>query len=1004
LLNCDAVMADGLQERAVTAATAAAVAMRPNASAELDDETDSTLGSSITSKSGKPGAAPAATTTTTTVAATAAAAPASSKTPKRTARTTDAATEASVQAQTSKQSTMTTSSSAPSFAPSGATTDSATSVGSAPVTTCASSSPISKADSAAPTSKAPKGKKSPASASSTASRTANGKDSTPNKAGKTDGTPAKSTSVAPSIVFTTEVGKGEGSAPGKAEKSDVTPRKSSAVAAAAATSVIAMPLPPPLLAVKAKAAGSSNSNGTTTATPTTSSSSENARATLSGGFAPHSTMQRQLSKEFKLSLPLRPQAAGEANGATHSAAAASGNALVAGSGSTPDGARIRTESLSLTSVLSASSLTGRLLPEDVEQVRALVMLSDVPGVVGILASRLRPRGSSRAKSILPLTERQAEVVDVLRQCLEGEAGEDFLLQALLCNAEMDKQDEFGDSGAVIKLSVEHVLLEALAHYCKSGKPLSHATLEAAVQALDMVAPRNVITLVEALHLADSVSGRDLIAEYAQGMLKQPQVDIATVALLVSKYDLIQQVDAQELIVAMLLMDIMPMKLAEMTANHARFQTSVLTMLEQLCAHSNEDKNILFEQLIKSLSQPLQSVVSNSKKRGRAQMWSSVGARLIRRFGLDPNSYKNIYRVKDDATAKFYFRERDGREAAFKLDGGRHPDHSLDNIDELLWLIGDEWPHVQAQLADRNIARPSSDPNATTLANWLHAWQPTSSPNRYFRVAHDAVVFVSRESEIAAANQAIAKCATVGISYQHRVASSFTLDQDARASVVQIATPSIVYIFDVDAFADNSVFVDFLSNLISAATPLKISYQIDTMPRYLELLSPAVAAAVAKMPNAVSLLRLYRTSYRKILPPMEVLFTELTAQILDNNEELSDWKRRPLRPAQLHYAAASAMAQLKMYELLKVVADQARSRLGSAQSSANSSPARTKTGAGSQGKASTAKRVAAATSASPSATTSATASAAGSVATTPSKQSRKNSQPNGSASTTPSKKL
>ncbi|KAM4877087.1 exonuclease mut-7 homolog isoform 2-T2 [Thomomys bottae] len=163
--------------------------------------------------------------------------------------------------------------------------------------------------------------------------------------------------------------------------------------------------------------------------------------------------------------------------------------------------------------------------------------------------------------------------------------------------------------------------------------------------------------------------------------------------------------------------------------------------------------------------------------------------------------------------------------------------------------------------------------------------------------------------------------------------SFTAMDRQKASLVQVADKDDVFLLDVLALLQppggqgEQAFSRAISQLFSDASITKLGYGMATDLQSLGAVCPSLANMKKQIRGIVDLQPVHKQMHEadvaarptvgKVKKPrgLSLLVQQLLGKPLDKAEQLSSWGQRPLREAQLLYAAADAYCLLDVYGAL-----------------------------------------------------------------------------------------
>ncbi|KAM3130358.1 hypothetical protein pb186bvf_017561 [Paramecium bursaria] len=140
------------------------------------------------------------------------------------------------------------------------------------------------------------------------------------------------------------------------------------------------------------------------------------------------------------------------------------------------------------------------------------------------------------------------------------------------------------------------------------------------------------------------------------------------------------------------------------------------------------------------------------------------------------------------------------------------------------------------------------------------------------------------------------------------------ERDVRKGLLQISTINQIYIIDVYYFKQSQQYKEFMTQYLqnnNKIIGLNIKNDLQTVCNWARLDSKII-----NMNKVIELQTIYK-QYKKDDPKSSL--AHLTQQIfnkpLSKLDTISDWSKRPLRQAQLHYAALDAFICIQLYKKL-----------------------------------------------------------------------------------------
>ncbi|XP_071482503.1 exonuclease mut-7 homolog [Diadema antillarum] len=214
-------------------------------------------------------------------------------------------------------------------------------------------------------------------------------------------------------------------------------------------------------------------------------------------------------------------------------------------------------------------------------------------------------------------------------------------------------------------------------------------------------------------------------------------------------------------------------------------------------------------------------------------------------------------------------------------------------------------------------------------NWDEEIQDEPTPDFYpLHLADERVLLVSTLDGLQECLDEITNMpdSTVGIDMEWR--PSFTPTKIAKVALCQIATPNTAYLLDMVALwtpENKADVISFFTQLLQSEEILKLGFEISGDYQMLGRSFPELQPVLKEEKRTVDLHVLGKQVIQKApqSTPVQLNCLGLTdlvfycfGQRLDKRDRISDWEKRPLRPAQVQYAALDAFCLLEIYQHLK----------------------------------------------------------------------------------------
>eukprot|EP01017_Pseudomicrothorax_dubius_P013565 TRINITY_DN1602_c0_g2_i5.p1 TRINITY_DN1602_c0_g2~~TRINITY_DN1602_c0_g2_i5.p1 ORF type:complete len:685 (+),score=121.74 TRINITY_DN1602_c0_g2_i5:190-2244(+) len=179
-------------------------------------------------------------------------------------------------------------------------------------------------------------------------------------------------------------------------------------------------------------------------------------------------------------------------------------------------------------------------------------------------------------------------------------------------------------------------------------------------------------------------------------------------------------------------------------------------------------------------------------------------------------------------------------------------------------------------------------------------------NVFFVDGKDAEAFEKATKELLSSKM-------VGIDTEFGVSTS-TFDQ-GKIALIQISSPTTTYLFDTVLLAKDPRFCKFIVDLFSNGDILKIShgFSSDSLVLLRTLTIPDMIGR-----NFCDLMDMYKELDPSQKQPSLAFLCdqpELIGKRLSKGEQMSGWENRPLRKAQIHYAAIDSYVLIELFKMM-----------------------------------------------------------------------------------------
>uniref|UniRef100_H3D6Q4 Exonuclease 3'-5' domain containing 3 n=1 Tax=Tetraodon nigroviridis TaxID=99883 RepID=H3D6Q4_TETNG len=208
--------------------------------------------------------------------------------------------------------------------------------------------------------------------------------------------------------------------------------------------------------------------------------------------------------------------------------------------------------------------------------------------------------------------------------------------------------------------------------------------------------------------------------------------------------------------------------------------------------------------------------------------------------------------------------------------------------------------------------------------------PPSQREKFYQVplTEDKIVFVDTPEALLQCQKVVLKeGALVGVDMEWQ--PTFGCSSTQQVALMQLAVMDQVFLLDIstEGFSQHSNTVSFIRSLFSSKNVLKLGYSMSgdlrcvlaTWPQFSE--EPLVTQSVLDLVHVHqkiqhSKVNRTQTGSKEVLKGLSLLVQQVLGRPLDKTEQMSNWKRRPLRASQIRYAVADAYCLLEVYRVLE----------------------------------------------------------------------------------------
>ncbi|XP_063964104.1 exonuclease mut-7 homolog [Lytechinus pictus] len=329
-------------------------------------------------------------------------------------------------------------------------------------------------------------------------------------------------------------------------------------------------------------------------------------------------------------------------------------------------------------------------------------------------------------------------------------------------------------------------------------------------------------------------------------------------------------------------------------------------------------------------------------------------RLVKMFKLDMSICPNTSKSKDIGAIKYLIHKRyieesmpqDTWEDLIVSTIGDNKSVQSDFIDQLVWYndipaaarwavhygidINELPDAVVQELQNSETSNAASGIQDGAEENWDDEVDDTPTVDYYpLNLPDDRILIVSTSTDLqhCLADLTSKPNRIVGIDMEWR--PSFTPTQKSKVALCQIATEDAAYLLDMPALwveESKDIVKHFFQQLLQSEDILKLGFEISGDYRMLGQSYPELQETLKGEKRTVDLNGLGKQILKEIpnhgIRLSSLGLTDLVYfcfnKYLDKKDRISDWARRPLRPAQITYAALDAFCLLEIYAHLKEI--------------------------------------------------------------------------------------
>ncbi|XP_067941842.1 exonuclease mut-7 homolog [Watersipora subatra] len=394
----------------------------------------------------------------------------------------------------------------------------------------------------------------------------------------------------------------------------------------------------------------------------------------------------------------------------------------------------------------------------------------------------------------------------------------------------------------------------------------------------------------------------------------------------------REYDLNSLLVVPLLLEDKLNVVETLVRDSAEEQVKLVQFFDQICAPNFD------------LASIIPSHIKNIVIRFNHKTMNKHGTRLMKKYGISSDDCPNLSRSQGMAfIGHLLFKHYHDRTMAYdnwaELTRGAMPEDVISQAEFLNKLASydleeaHKWfkdMHVPENMLGHDIVHYTPMATSPVSENWDN--EVTTPAVEYYKLklSSHTIHTVATSEDFHSSVKCLVKAESGWIGVDAEWKPVFAAGVSSRLSILQLATWTDVYIFDVLSLAaiEGLDWSPLIDEVFMNGDLLKLGYGFSAD---IKILRKAIDAWGDR--NIVNMLDLCNVQSavcdnKGILPCQqsekglsEAVRLFLGGQILDKQEQMSDWERRPLRDSQLTYAALDAFCLLELWKVFEKLVDE-----------------------------------------------------------------------------------
>ncbi|KAJ8032206.1 Alpha-ketoglutarate-dependent dioxygenase alkB-like 3 [Holothuria leucospilota] len=364
------------------------------------------------------------------------------------------------------------------------------------------------------------------------------------------------------------------------------------------------------------------------------------------------------------------------------------------------------------------------------------------------------------------------------------------------------------------------------------------------------------------------------------------------------------------------------------SHHEHLQEEFLRILDDWCF-----PGVKIVQKIRSLGMPFVEDLRHVQPKELAKIIVRLSSK--KHFGIDPSLFPNAVHIHTLEALRYLVGQK----------------YKWCTISDAAWeevivhIVGDD-AYLQTEFVDMLIGMK----HFSAAVEWAKKFSiqdsfrilknpPQDRPQRALqiddfhklRLSPEDILLVDAESQLRDVSMEIQSCGLVGIDMEWR-ASYLAFQDSVQVSIVQLATKSKVFLLDMlalDSKSNHKVVTNFFLEVFSNKDVQKLGYDMTSDLMKLQESYPYLKQSLKDKKQFIdiktvqanieqqfpSVLTIDRTDKNRPHRGLNELLKICVGKPLNKDEQMSGWELRPLRQAQIMYAALDAFCLLEIYEHL-----------------------------------------------------------------------------------------